>query len=646
MSGTNQIEVRWLGKSDTVCFAAEELARYLGVMTATRIHATHAPVYDAAKGIVWVGEAPAFGGTIARRVRTRHSFDDRIFVQAVKGRVVVAGANPRSVLFSAYRYLEALGCQWFRPGPLGERVPRLARPLRVCVDLDERPSARHRVICIEGACSQEHVLSMIDYATKRGFNAYFLQFRNSFTFFERWYRQEAPARRRTFTPAEAQRICDRVKAEASRRGLILHTVGHGWTCEPFGIAGDEWAPTRQKIPAAAKPCFAEVKGKRELWGGIPLNTNLCYGQPAVRRRMAEAVADYAATHPGEAVVHVWLADGANNQCECPKCRPQRPSDWYVQVLNEIDRRLTARRLATKIVFLAYVDLLWGPRKQRLRNPDRFILMFAPITRSYSHAFLDGGTGATERVGPYDRNRLVFPSSPKANLRLLQGWKRMFRGDCVDFDYHLWGDWRNDPGQMQLARVLHRDVCHLRELGMQGFISCQNQRPLFPTGIWMEVMARGLWNAREPFELVIRRYFRGLFGRDAGKVQMYLSQISWLFDPAFLRGEKKGAAARRKELAQLARIPGAVTAFRPRIRAGCRSGDPVTREAWRLMGEHAGYVEALVRIRQAWLKGKAVSLTREVRALEKTMDRRLPRLNPVLDTWTVRQGLPRKPVDAQ
>ena len=77
----------------------------------------------------------------------------------------------------------------------------------------------------------------------------------------------------------------------------------------------------------------------------------------------------------------------------------------MDILNEADAKLTAAGLSTKIVFLIYVDLLWPPLQSRLQKTDRFILMFAPISRSYTESYAD--IHRVKRIGPYRRNKLVF-----------------------------------------------------------------------------------------------------------------------------------------------------------------------------------------------------------------------------------------------
>jgi len=631
------LPIHRLGTDPVVRFACSELARYWAAMTGMRLPVRAARRYEPGAPGFWVGLAADF----ETPARETDGSDDVVFVQAERGHAILSGANPRSVLYAVYRYLEKQGCRWFRPGPGGERVPRVADPWACPVALLEIPSARHRCICMEGACSDRHVRDMIDYAAKRGFNAYFTQFRNAYTFYQRWYGVETRRGRppAPFSSARALAYQEKAKREALRRGLLLHTVGHGWTCEPFGIRGEEWAPTKQAIPATIRPFLALLNGHRDLHKRIPLNTQLCYSQPRVRRIVTEAIVAYAKAHPHEAIIHFWLADGSNNHCECPACRKARPSDWYVRMLNELDAGLTRAGLDTRIVFLAYVDLLWPPRRERIRHPERFILMFAPITRSYGQTLRSGSAAKRMELPRYVRNKLRFSASTADNLALLDGWRRRFSGECVDFDYHLWRALYADPGQMRLARVLHRDAADLGRMGMDGFISCQCQRVAFPTGLFMEVLGRALWDASTSFDQIVARYFTDLFGPDGEAVRRYLSDVSDTLSEDRFRppANRPAPVARARQIAAGSRwntISARVAAMAPRIRRGMRRRDPVAAAAWRMLHHHAWYLAAMTDFwSKSWSGDPAAAAV--YRAMDAELNRRLPELHPVFDTWMCR-----------
>jgi hypothetical protein len=210
-----------------------------------------------------------------------------------------------------------------------------------------------------------------------------------------------------------------------KRGMIFHGVGHGWTCEPFGIPGLGWDDQIYHVPPESVQYLAMVNGKRELWHGVPLNTNLCYSNQIVRDLVTDEIVKYAEDHSATDILHFWLADGSNNNCECDECIKQRPSDFYVQMLNELDAKLTAKGISTKVVFLIYVDLLWPPISNRIENPDRFILMFAPITRTYSESFKPGDT--LPEIPSYERNKLEFPKDVDKSVAFLKAWP--YVGSC-------------------------------------------------------------------------------------------------------------------------------------------------------------------------------------------------------------------------
>lgn len=475
-----------------------------------------------------------FTDLLPERVVPEDPFDDAICIQIREGHGFIAGANPRSCLLAVYRLLRELGCRFLRPGPDGERVPPIDWA-KADIDVDETPSYRHRGVCIEGSVSLEVLRAIIDWLPKNGLNAYFIQFREAFTFFDRWYGNTDPRhpRRERKDIEEIRGLVAAGIAEIERRGLIYHAVGHGWTCEPFGIPGLSWEPVDDAtLPPGVSQYFAEIDGKRELFHGIPLNTNLCYGNDQVRARMAEAITTYADEHPEVDLLHVWLADGSNNQCTCDLCRPMRPSDWYVRLLNETDALLTEAGLKTRIVFLAYVDLLWPPEKEKLANPDRFVLMFAPITRGYRTAFRVVPNQKVPELPPFVLNKLVFPKEPIANLAFLQNWQKTVEPavlDAFSFDYHLMWDHFREAGYERISAVLHEDIVNLVDLGLNGFISCQLQRVFFPTPLAMQTLAGTLWDRESDFETLADNVYRDTFGEGWSQVRAALQKISGALD---------------------------------------------------------------------------------------------------------------------
>jgi len=572
-----------LGSEPGIKFAASELKKYFRKATGSSFANRVRKAYSPSEPGLWLGllsDLPR----VAPEAAAHGPFDDEIFIQTNARGGIIAGSNSRSVLLAAYRFLTELGFRWVRPGRDGEVIPRLGKRLKP-VRVHEHASYPHRAVCIEGAVSYEHVRDMVDWLPKVGMNAYFIQFREAYNFFQRWYEHESNPylKKQKFSLKQARGLTKRVRAEIKKRDLILHMVGHGWTCEPFGIEGTGWYQHEGKVPESASKYLAEVNGKRDLWGGIALNTNLCYGNPKAREIITDAITRYSQEHPEVDVIHFWLADGSNNNCECPLCRDDRPADLYVKMLNELDAKLAAKGIDTKIVFLIYVDLLWPPLEEQIENPDRFILMFAPITRSYSSSFT--ASRGRAKLPPFERNRLEFPKDPRVNLAFLKSWQKMFKGDSFDFDYHFMWDHYKDPGYYAMARVLHEDIQGLRNIGLDGFNSCQVQRAFFPTGLGMTAMARALWDRKTSFKAVVDDYFKAAFGAKGKDAADYLRKLSDLFDPKVMRLELSPEEA-LKAVKRYGQIPKLIEDFRPDIERGTELPDCVHAKSWTYLKHHA------------------------------------------------------------
>lgn len=626
--------VRTIGSHPTLRYAAEELSRCLGAMCGAPVPSISAETYDADVPGLWVASAEDLPAVDLPPVSDRR-LDDAIFVSVQQGTGVLTGTNPRSVLLAVYRFLRELGCRWIRPGSDGEYVPDHLPELSC--QLREKPAYRHRGICIEGAVSEEHVRGIVEWLPRVGMNAYFTQFRESFTFFNRWYSHQYNPYREAepFSIEQARGILERIVVEIERRDLLYHAVGHGWTCEPFGMAGLGWEFEPVQAPPEVVPYLAMVNGKRDVWEGIPLNTNLCYSNPEVRRIMVEDMVRYVQEHPAVDLLHVWLADGANNNCECENCVQARPSDFYVMLLNELDAALTRHGLDTKIVFLIYVDLLWPPEREVISHPERFVLMFAPITRSYSRPF-EADMEHLPDLPPFERNRLQFPRSVTANVAFLRAWERAFKGDGFDFDYHFMWDHYNDPGYCSIASILHEDVQRLAAIGLNGFMSCQTQRAFLPTGLGMYAMAAGLWNPGRSFGAIEEEYFQAAFGPDWRAVRGYLYELSEMFDPPYLRGDREKTAesvnVRCDRGPDFGRVPEVIQSFRPVMERHAAEAQPVWSASWRYLLHHAAIVEPLARAYDAREKGDRAAAHAFWQQASRTAWEREPRIDAVLDVY--------------
>lgn len=521
--------IEFIGEHPVLRYAAQELSRHLKLATGEAI-----PVVRTGKA----GTKAMFRIGLAADVGIEPPTDlgedeDWICLQTQGKAGVLCGSNPRSVLFAVYHYLRQIGFRWIRPGKNGVIVPTVKK-LPPVEPLCERPSYHYRTICIEGACSFEHVRDLIDWMAKHGMNSYFIQFDYGAFFFKHWYEHAGNPfwEGETYSMEQARRDAERVVAEIEKRGLRFERVGHGWTSEVLGLPSEGWETFDEKIAPTKKKWLAQIDGKRELFHGVPLNTNLCYSNPKVRAAMTQAIANYAASHLEVDALHFWLADGMNNQCECEGCQAARPGDYYVDMLNELDERFDAANLATKIVFLIYVDLLWPPERSRFNNPERFILMFAPITRTYSYSFTEAPSNNAETMTPYVRNQLQMPKSARVNIDYLQEWQKLFSGDTFDFDYHLIWACYYDLNQYALARVLHKDIRALEKLNMQGLNSVQNQRMSFPHNLLMDVMAHTLWNKKRSFDEIARESFNDAFGADGTQALAFFKEMSRLWQPFF------------------------------------------------------------------------------------------------------------------
>lgn len=518
------------------------------------------------------------------------TLDDAIAISVSDGCGYITGSNERSVLIAVYKFFEAAGVSYIRPGRDGERIPK-RDSATISVTLVEKAAARYRGICPEGSAGYEHILDIVDFAPKLGMNIIFTQLWRPSFMFDRWYGNEkSPAYiPHKLSTASQDAIIAEYDAQATLRGLDHHRMGHGWIPSILGEQTGHWHGISAEglLKDEHRPLIAEIGGKRELFNGSAVDTSFCYGNPKARKMIVDEAVAYAVAHPEVKTLHFWLADQPSNQCECELCRDTLPSDFYVDMCNELDAELTARGIGTRIVFLAYLELLWTPERARIKNPDRFILLFAPIRRPYERPLLAQSEG---EMPPFLRNVWRNPCDNFSVLKSLEAWQSQFPGECVLFDYHLMWDMYNDLGGEQVARMLGRDMADLPKSGMCGMISCQGIRIGMIGAVSMRLMANALWHGTIDDEAETARFYTDAYGNGGESVREVLKTVTAALDPNMLRGKTPITPA-HVDVCNTAKA--AIAAFAPTIATGRADADYTLRTSYIYLGEQLRLADSLI-----------------------------------------------------
>lgn len=463
--------------------------------------------------------------------------DDVIHVDTTAEGGIIAGSNPRSVLFSVYRLLRENGCRWLYPGVDGDYVPMQDI---VGVKYHKVPDHRFRGFCAEGSETQTCMIECADYYAKLEMNVYMLEWFIPNGYYNRYYSHLFNEKNRIPEPVSDRQILQwkrQCETEIQKRGLMFHDIGHGWTCRPFGFPDSNNLNNTydtSKYTDKDKEVLAMIDGKRDFFHGVPIYTNLCMSRPDVRKKITDEVVNYAKTHKNIDYLHVWLSDGAFNHCECEECSKMIPSDWYVMLLNEIDAALTERGLDTRIVFIAYLDTIFAPEKVSFNNRDRFALLYAPISRSYTQSIDENTTPAP--LEKYVRNKWKQPTDMGATLSYLVGWQKIFGGMAFSYEYHFWRHQFLDLGGLEIAKRLYEDVRSLKIVGLEGYVQDGSQRSAYPNAFPVYIYAETLMHRNCDFDKVKADYFSHIYGEDWKEAASILEKIGDAFDFAYMEGE--------------------------------------------------------------------------------------------------------------
>ncbi len=526
------LSIKKLRADHVLDYAAEELKKYLRMMMPECGDIDIALAPDAKDGFR-LGLLEDFGLPFEGEDAV---LDDVIHVDTDEKGGILAGSNPRSVLFAVYRFLRENGCRWLYPGVDGDFVPlKDIEP----VSYHKMADHRFRGFCNEGSESQSCMLECADYYAKLEMNVYMLEWAIPNGYYNRYYTHRSNIHR-TPEPVSDDQILQwkrQCEVEISKRGLMFHDMGHGWTSIPFGFPGINSVDNKfdlSWVTEEQKQVLALVGGKRDFLRSAPIFTSVCMSRADVRATIAESVAEYAEGHRNVDYLHVWLSDGSNNHCECEECVKKIPSDWYIMIMNEIDEKLSEKGLDTRIVFIAYTDTMFAPQTERIKNPKRFSMLYAPIGRNYLSS-IDENAPLPE-AKPYTRNTWKMPSTEEGFAHL-RAWQKVWDGPSFSYEYHFWRHQFLDPGGLALAKRLYEDVRSLRFAGLQGYVEDGSQRSGFPNAFPVYIYAETLMNRDCDYEEVKADYFSHIYGDDWKEAESLLARMTNAFDFAYMEGTK-------------------------------------------------------------------------------------------------------------
>ena len=519
-------------KDETAQYAAEELKKYLDIMNPgfceKIVFAENAEIQPE-EGVIKLGLLDDFGFDTSD-VRD-YACDDVLYIDIKNGSGIIAGSNIRSILLSVYRYLRAAGCAFVRPGKDGEIIPKRDMA-SFSFNMRKKADYPFRGECVEGAVSLEHIRETVIWSPKVGMNMFMMEQIIPYNYMSRWYKHTTNTVKEDENVSfeEVGEMVREIEATIKKCGLQLHALGHGYLLEPYGIHYKTF-DDKYELNDEARADIALVNGKRELFNGSPNFTHLCYSNKAIRKKLIDWLVSYMRKKPYIDFLHVWLADAINNQCECENCKDERVSDFYVMLLNELDEEFTRLGIDTRIVFILYVDTLWAPLHEKIKNPDRFYLMTAiggrEFTKPYDH------TPYGKETPKYVKNNYHLEKSFPLRMQFIDDWKTAFDGRKLFFEYHMYVHQYNDPGYMTLSKLWLEDIKSLESFNVHGMMSDQTQRAFFPNGLPMSIYAEGMFDKSIEFDDFCEKYFKDSYGADYKLAYDYLSEISKLMGPDIL-----------------------------------------------------------------------------------------------------------------
>ncbi|MCE5238961.1 DUF4838 domain-containing protein [bacterium] len=448
-----------------LAFAADELARYLAIVTGA-----HFPLGEGPERAVslQINDAPT----------EEHGWDIR------PDGLTLFGHDTLSVLHAVYHFLEEhCGCRWLAEFEDGEIIPRRETLSVPCEQRRFRPDFAQRAFTNYPDIDRLTV-AMCDWMAKQRFNR-FMIFANAEGAFEAY-----------------EQVLQR---EVVARGLKIE-LGHH-SCKYF-MPPSELFDTHPEY-------FALIQGERSPRG------QLCTSSPEVVALVAERISRLMSAHPEIDTVGLWPNDGYG-WCECERClalEPQEPSrlwpgyprrtDTYLQFVNQVAELVAQDHPDGFLSALFYVNYVEPPRQVEVLPQVK--VYFAPFQRCFRHPL--GGAPDCRR-----------PNVQYAEM--LRQWRPLVPGQLLLFEYLMLIDMVSVP--YPLYRLLPEDFRFYRDLGVEGYVLEYRPAEWGPYGQHAHLIGELSWDADADVQAALDGHFSDLYGPAAGEMMAFWTSLEERF----------------------------------------------------------------------------------------------------------------------
>lgn len=231
--------------------------------------------------------------------------------------VVIAGDNPRGVLYGVYDFLERLGCRWYHPqlDPKDpEVVPKsanLSLPIGAWSESARIEDRYYWMSSLAFTIIPERAIAQLDWAAKCRYNGIswqcvwekideHLDLMWSSGFFD----------------------------EMGKRDILLDGPGHSFPhflkTEDYFDEHPEW--------------FGLKNGERQPHGGVWPSTIYCMSNREANETFMTNVESFVRKNPQFRQLDLIPSDGAR-PCQCERCQSRHATDQTVELFNELSERL-------------------------------------------------------------------------------------------------------------------------------------------------------------------------------------------------------------------------------------------------------------------------------------------------------------------